>query len=196
MNWAPRINPKKIRRLYESEAHGQLDEDILEDVMAALYLRCESIIDVFEARIEGIIKCPKCARKFSRNKKQDNEKMKCPNCGWIGSWKNYFRSFQHKQLSGAEPVVKAMRVYIQGYKAARTNRDKILLVDRLIHAHHFSQKRYPTRPVAVNLINGTMNEAIELLNSLAYGNDSEPRVIDERNAWKKRIEDSSKRFGV
>lgn len=195
MKWASRVSANKIRRLYESEARGHLDEALLEDVMAALYLRCESIIDVFEARFDGIIKCPNCASKFRRNKKQNNEELICPDCGWKGNWDEYFRSFQHKQLSGAEPVVKAMREYIQKYKAARTNRDKILLVDRLIHAHHISQKLYPTRPVAVNLINGTLTEAIALLDGLAYGRDPKPEMIDERKAWKKRMDDSSQRFG-
>ena len=86
MNWAPRVSPNKIRRLYESEARGHLDETLLEDVMAALYLRCESIIDVFEARFDGIIKCPKCTNKFHREKKQNNDKMICPNCGWKCKW--------------------------------------------------------------------------------------------------------------
>ncbi len=47
--WAPRLEPQLIRRLYLSDANGMLDEELLEEVSFGLYCRCLSIRDVTAA---------------------------------------------------------------------------------------------------------------------------------------------------
>ena len=59
IQWAPRVPKHKIRRLYEADAKGMLDEDLLNDVGITLLLRCESILAVAEAQ-RGRVKCPRC----------------------------------------------------------------------------------------------------------------------------------------
>ncbi len=59
IRWSPKVRPDKIRRLYESEAVGRLDEALLDDVLIGLYLRCTSIARVTEA-VDGRVTCPQC----------------------------------------------------------------------------------------------------------------------------------------
>src|SRR5205823_4480926 len=46
VRWTPRLRPEKLCRLYETDARGILDEDLVDEVAYALYSRCESIIKV------------------------------------------------------------------------------------------------------------------------------------------------------
>ena len=52
--WAPRARPELIRRLYESDAAGLLDGELVDEVGYALLLRCKTIQCVTERR------CPEC----------------------------------------------------------------------------------------------------------------------------------------
>ncbi|MGI6704943.1 MAG: hypothetical protein ACOX6S_01330 [Clostridia bacterium] len=38
--WAPKVNPNKIRRLYQQDAKGILDDELLDDVGYSLYGSC------------------------------------------------------------------------------------------------------------------------------------------------------------
>ena len=49
IEWARRVPKSKIRRLYESDASGLLDEDLLEEVGSLLLQRCKSILNVADA---------------------------------------------------------------------------------------------------------------------------------------------------
>ncbi len=59
MRRAPRVNPSLIRRLYEVDAKGIVDEDLIDKVGYALYARCQSILEATEAHA-GRVKCPEC----------------------------------------------------------------------------------------------------------------------------------------
>ncbi len=43
--WAQRVKPELIRKLYENDAHGWPDEELLDEVGFSLYSRCKSFID-------------------------------------------------------------------------------------------------------------------------------------------------------
>jgi hypothetical protein len=62
VRWAHRVPKDAIRRIYESEAAGVLDEALLDDVGTRFAMRCESILAVAEAK-RGIVRCPRCDRK-------------------------------------------------------------------------------------------------------------------------------------
>ena len=96
--WAPRVRQADVRRLYEDDARGIHDGDLIDEVGYGLLARCESFITANLARA-GELPCPACSRPVSRE-----EGLKCE-CGWELPWKEYFRTVQHKQLSGAEPVL-------------------------------------------------------------------------------------------
>jgi len=43
-----RVPRHKIRRLYESDARGMLDEELLDDVGYGIYARCQDIIETYQ----------------------------------------------------------------------------------------------------------------------------------------------------
>jgi hypothetical protein len=194
--WARRLPKAKLRRLYESDAVGALDEGLLEDVGLTLLLRCESILQVDEA-VHGKVRCPRCQsrdqrsiieRSFRRGDPRD-EVLTCAACGWSATWGQYQKSFQGKQLNsgGAGP---SFRSYIERYRGARTPQEKMVAVDCLIHEWHYSlQARpgLPTRPVVPNLIEGKCGELIEFLDTLTLGGGASTERRETRNAWDRTL---------
>jgi predicted RNA-binding Zn-ribbon protein involved in translation (DUF1610 family) len=206
VRWSPRVDPEKIRRLYECEARGLLDEDLLEDVFITIYLRCQSILTCTEAA-EGRVKCPQCGFVIQRQNGRRNDRrskaelLQCGDCSWQSTWGTFFKSYQGKQLfaGGAAP---AIAVFLRGFDTARTPRDKLLLIDALIHAYHGEAQQNPIRPVAINLIATDYKTVFALLEGLAYGDDApemhatkaawdeNARISDER-IWRGRLRNSS-----
>ncbi len=66
MNWAPRVKPIKIRRLYRYARLGIYDDVLLHDVGWGLYARCADIATVADVYLEGRVPCPKCGTKITR----------------------------------------------------------------------------------------------------------------------------------
>ena len=65
----------------------------------------------------------------------------------------------------------------------------MILIDSLIHAcHGFIAKgtSYYSRPLAVNFIEGTMNQVVAFLENLPYGPDSLPEMNEQLVEWRKR----------
>jgi hypothetical protein len=192
VRWAPRIPKRKLRRLYESDAKGLLDEGLLNDVGISLLLRCESILTVARAR-RGEVKCPQCAEADNEtwiersrgNGDPRDQALACPRCGWRITWGEYARSFKRAQLN-AGGAVEAFESYARDYPAARTPQMRFVAVDRLIHAFHYSLRSrpgLPTRPAGVNLIEGKLGDVIQFLDELTYGESSAPESVQTRAAW-------------
>lgn len=180
--WAPRVAPWKIRRLYETDAKGIYDDELIKEVGYALLARCESFLAANEA-VRGRAPCPVCGETIPHT--GDKEVfLFCQRCGWELSWDDYFATIQHKQLVGAEPVFEQFERFIQRFPAASSPREGMLLIDELIHGFHWDLKRAnPTRPVAVNLIQGRLGEVIGFLDALGYGEGSTPSVATMRDKW-------------
>ena len=60
--WSPRLRKDKLRRLYEQDAVGICDGDLLEEVGWCLYMRCRDILAIQSAQYEHQVRCPRCAR--------------------------------------------------------------------------------------------------------------------------------------
>jgi len=189
IRWHPRVLRDKIRRLYLSEARGLLDEELLDEVGITLYLRCISILQVEDAR-QGRVHCPLCYRDgretlIVRESGEQSEMLRCPVCGWMLTFGEYASAYKRKQLNlgGAGD---AFRSYVAAYPDARTPRAKMLLVDGLIHAFHYSlraQPDLPTRAACVNLIKGRLRDVERLLDDLAYGEGTRPEIVATRQRW-------------
>ena len=180
--WAPRVPKRKIRQLYETDAQGIYDRDLIDEVGYGLLARCESFITANRAR-EGELPCPECGRSVPRE-----ETLQCP-CGWTLPWADYFKTIQHKQLSGAEPVLEQFQDFVDAFPSARTPQEKMLLIDRLLHGFHWYYKTGgPTRPVAVNLIQGRLSDVVAFLDRLSYGDKSTPGMRETYAQWDKNIE--------
>lgn len=185
--WAPRVTQQEIRRLYETDAKGIYDDDLIAEVGYGLLSRCQSFLDANEA-VEGRVRCPSCAAIVLRA----SEILHCV-CGWELSWAEYFKTIQHMQLSGAEPVREMFRSFVEQFPSARTPQERVLLIDRLIHGFHWYYKNStncPTRPVAVNLIEGRMGEVLAFLDELTNGERSTPGKEETLAEWRKNVEAS------
>ena len=193
--WAPRVIKSLIRRLYESDAKGLLDEELVDDVGTRLYLRCESILTASEAAV-GRVKCPRCAREgratiIRRHGGGDpDEAIKCEVCSWVVTWREYKRTYQHKQLTrgGAGEYFEA---FLERYPKARTSARKMIEIDQLIHQFHWNVMHkggpeVPTRAACVNFIEGRLTEVVVFLNGLSAGIGPDRRKTHE--AWRGTLE--------
>ena len=184
-SWAPRVTQREIRRLYECDATGIYDEFLINEVGYGLLARCEAFIDAMEA-IRGKARCPCCSSIVVHDGRKE-EVLHCA-CGWALTWGEYFRTIQHKQLSGAEPVLSQFRAFVKAFPAAANARERMLLIDRLIHGFHWYYQTGPTRPVAINLIEGRLGEVVAFLEELSYSAKSTPGLAKSYAEWDQSIE--------
>ena len=192
IRWPKRVTKERLRQLYLSEADGLLDEELLDEVGITLYLRCQAILDIERAQSEGLVRCPRCQqagreswlRREHASRETPQPLLTCGLCGWTLSWSEYAASYRRRQLNlgGAGAYFGA---YVDAYPRLQTARDKMLAVDRLIHAFHYSLRAdptLPTRPAAVNLIEGRLTDIVPFLDELTYGIGS-PRLLETRREW-------------
>ena len=66
MNWAPRVKPIQIRRLYRYARIGIYDDILIHDVGWELFARCSDIATVADVYREGHVPCPLCHTKITR----------------------------------------------------------------------------------------------------------------------------------
>lgn len=190
--WAPRVPQALIRRLYETDARGIYDDDLIDEVAWAFYMRCDSFIRAVEAT-QGRVRCPACGETVYHHSNPD-EVLTCA-CGWELLWRDYFRTIQHKQLSGAEPVLALFREYMRRLPDADGPRQKMLLIDRLIHEFHRDLKDDPTRTTGINLIEGRYHEVVDFLDNLTYGEGSTPGTLDTHARWRAAIQRTAEQWG-
>ena len=62
-DWAPRLTKSMISRLYELDAKGLRDDELIEDAGIRLYMRCQSILTATKAS-RGTVTCPLCEGEF------------------------------------------------------------------------------------------------------------------------------------
>jgi hypothetical protein len=201
IRWPPRVSKAKLRRLYEADAQGIVDQELIDDVGITLLLRCQAILDVAEAKA-GCVKCPRCARAASLSPEPGSatptiiqrehtpgeardELLACPVCDWQITWGEYAKTFKRRQLhiGGAGPF---FGEYVERYPSARTPRLKMLAIDRLIHQFHYSlrgEPDLPTRSVGPNLIQGKLGDVLLFLDELTYGPGSTEGLAEMRREW-------------
>jgi len=188
--WAPRVTQAKIRRLYELDALGIHDEELLDEVGYALRARCQSFIAACQAT-GGQAACPVCGELITHHRVKE-EVLRCPACSWELTWGAYFATIQHHQLSGAEPVLALFGEFVTSFPAAATPAEKMLAIDTVVHGFHWYYKFGPTRPVAVNLIEGRLGEVIAFLDRLSLRPQSTPGVQEKRAEWEEKSQNTRK----
>ena len=195
IQWAPKVSQAKIRNLYEADAKGIIDEKLIDEVAYALYMRCQSILEVTEAS-RGRVRCPVCGSLILRQVKgkgNKNELLECSRCSWQIRWEDYHKSYNKKQLHGGSAVHLFQR-FVEHLPQTRTPQEKMMLIDTLLHEFHtFCKGTYLkyTRPVAANLIQGTATEVIRFLDNLTYGVKSPAQRKKVRDAWRKKLMNST-----
>lgn len=184
VSWAPRVSREKILELYIKVASGNNDEDLINEIAQALYNRCSDIVRVCERRFI----CPRCRKEFPHPHPPGKD-LVCGDCGWQMSWQSFFRTYQGKQLSVNADLTDITRKYLSELPECKTPSEKMILIDALIHACHKSIKdgeTYYTRPLAVNFIEGRMNQVINFLENLPNSPDNLPEMTEQFMEWRRQ----------
>ena len=181
--WAPRLKPYLLRRLYEKDAQGIVDEDLINEVGWALHARCQSFLQAGES-MQGRTRCPVCATLIQHSLRSMTP-LRCPECGWECVWRDYAATITNQQLSGGPEVVALFQEYAGSFPKAKEPAEKMLLIDQLIHGfHHYLTSKRTRRPVGVNLIDGSLIHVIEFLDQLTYGPGSTPGLQETYASWR------------
>jgi len=193
-----------IRRLYEGEAKGLLDEALLDDVGTRFAMRCEAVVTVAEAK-RGRVACPRCraagaATVIVRESGKDDELLRCPACGWAATWGAYYRRCRRRQLNEGGAGY-AFRGFLSRWPAAKTPAGKMLAVDQLIHEFHVYLMRNRRtgesgdrhcRSVAVHLIEGNLKEVLAFLEELAGHTPRMWELAESVTSWRANVQEGER----
>lgn len=187
VQWAPRVQPAKIRRLYETDARGIHDDELIDAVGYALYSRCRSILHVSDAMI-GRVHCPQCDTIIAPPSMEADASLQCEQCGWATTWGAYYATYRTQEL-GAGGAADIFADFVARWERARGPREKMLLIDRLIHSWHWETRRQRPkfglgRPTGVNLIEGNRKQVLAFLDELTYGPASTPGTREQKSLWR------------
>ena len=184
----PRVPQKVIARLYDLDAKGIYDEDLLDEVGCHLLARIESIM-VVTRTYHGQVKCPLCPKVVEANLLSEGP-IAC-DCGWVSTGFAIREFYKGRRLTagGMEPYYKE---FLSSFPHARGYRAKMILVDQLIHRFHdFMAQREDvmtrSRAGAANLIEGKAWEVNDFLNGLTYGDNSTAGLAAVRQVWRDRL---------
>ena len=101
--WSPRVSRHKVARLYEKDAQGIRDEELVDDVGYGLLLRVESCLTATLAMGGKQVQCPNCNSIRGRNtqSRPEQENLHCENCSWTLPWAEYHKSYRGKRMGCA-----------------------------------------------------------------------------------------------
>ncbi|MGI8549884.1 MAG: hypothetical protein ACR2PL_03645 [Dehalococcoidia bacterium] len=162
--YAPNVPIVWIVRLYQSDALGIRDEEQVDKVGWRLHARCSDVLLVSDS----MVKCPVCQTEFvvSWIGQPEDRLSTCPTCGWSISAGAYHAGFEHQDLLGGN-AREAFADFAEGFPAARGYVEKMLLIDRVVHALHRSGN-----VAARNLLEGHARQVLATLDALAGRGDS------------------------
>lgn len=167
-HWAAALPPAKLRNLYRSSAKGMLDQDLLDDVGIMFYLRCLQGVDEFALIRSNNLKCHQCSAILSKE-----EGLMLCSCGFQYTFQEYVRSFNNHRMPGGS-ALHIFREYAEKWPSTKTDHEKMLLIDWMVHQCHISMSSgLPLRSVVKNLIDAPQKIAEKLILDLAYGDITE-----------------------
>jgi len=105
-------------------------------------------------------------------------------------WKTFYNTFKGKQLLVNVDLTGVTRKFVSELPKCKTPQAKMILIDAIIHAcHAFVQKgvTYYGRPLAVNFIEGNMNQVVAFLENLPNGPDTLPEMNEQLLDWRKKV---------
>lgn len=169
--WAKRVSRKAIQRLYESDARGLLDEDLLDEVHLAIHARVCDMFEVRDAQKLGRVKCRACGapvpQPYRMGSPNKNNLLRCEACGWQVTCGEYYQSYTGRSLLPGS-ATDLFEGYLERFPGAQIPAQKMLLIDWLIHQFHVMQG-IARMPVGENVIEGTAEQVRELIETLANG---------------------------
>jgi ribosomal protein S27AE len=162
IRWSPKLRLAKLERLYRSSAACMLDVDLLDDVGWTLYNRIADVERVTNSRVL----CPTCGTEFAVAwlGEPRETRSSCPGCGWTVSAGEYHASWEHRDLHGRSPKFDD---FLREFPRTRSTGDKLILVDRVVHALHVVVKGQAPHSAARNFLEGDRRRIAEVLDELA-----------------------------
>lgn len=163
--WAKKASRSDLLRLYQSDAKGLLDEELLDEVGFTFYVRCKQSKEVMELLDKGRILCHHCSAIVQAQSYTDP--MKCE-CGYIYTYREYRRSCRAASMPAgrATPI---FNDFMKKWPTCKTASQKMMVIDWLIHECHVTlMSGLKGRSVCANLIDGTLKQISDLINKLAY----------------------------
>jgi hypothetical protein len=166
--WCKKVSRSDLFRLYQGEAKGMLDEELLEDVGLTFYVRCKEAKEARECMDKGEIICHHCKAVL---KATGYDSLTHCDCGYCYTYREYRRSCNAVNMPGgrATPIFEE---YMQKWLKCRSSKEKMMLIDWLVHECHVTlMSGSQGRSVCVNLIEGTLKQISDLILKLAYENN-------------------------
>jgi hypothetical protein len=111
-----------------------------------------------------------------------DEQLVCRGCNWSLRWSIYHQTYRGKQLFGAN-AIDIFLSFHHAFPNAPAPKAKMVLIDQLIHAFHVSLNDIG-RPVAANLIAGTLVEVIDFLDALTNEGTPASEMSSARTQWR------------
>jgi len=175
--WGKMVNRGDLLKLYQDEAKGLLDEELLDEVGYTLYARCVQAKQARELMEKSRILCLHCGAVLDADCikvagytpfSKDNLPIHC-DCGYSYTYREYRRSCNAANMPGgrAAPIFER---FAQKWPGCRDGAQKMMLIDWLIHECHVTlMSGEKGRSVCVNLIEGSKKQISDLIMQLAYG---------------------------
>jgi len=185
-SWAKKVSPVKIKRLYERDAEGIRDEELVDDVGASLYARVDSMLMVTSSNLGKAI-CIECRTEIPHGYNRDFL-LECPKCGWSMPFGEFNDSYKKQTLHGYGALAE-LKDFYDKYPSAKTYAEKMRAIDGLIHTFHGNLSERPSRPVASNVIEGGNAAVANLIFNLAYGEGS-AASREEKAIWLEKFDRS------
>lgn len=150
------LRTDRLVRLYDSDAAGMLDAELVDDVGWRLWDRLSDV-----ARVgRGDVRCPSCGTEL-----HVGDGVTCT-CGWTVTGEEFFESKRKRDLHGSCP---AYADYVERFPKATTPKERMMLIDGVVHALHETAKGEPSNFAARNFIEGSRPTIVTLLERLATG---------------------------
>jgi len=177
--WAKKVPPDKIKRLYEQDANGIYDDELVDDVGISLYARVDSMLMVTSSNLGKAI-CIICRTEIPHNY-QRTFILECSKCGWTMPFGEFNDSYKKQTLHGYG-ALNELKEFYEKYPSAKTYAEKMKLIDFLIHTFHNNLAERLSRPTATNVIEGNNAAVANLIFNLAYGEGSTV-AAEELEKW-------------
>ena len=177
--WAKKVPSEKIKKLYEQDAKGIYDDELVDDVGISLYARVDSMLMVTSSNLGKAI-CIECRTEIPHNH-QRSFLLECPKCGWAMPFGEFNDSYKKQTLHGYG-ALNELKEFYEKYLLAKTYAEKMRMIDWLIHTFHGNLQERPSRPTATNVIEGSNADVAKLIFDLAYGENSTVSM-EEFEVW-------------
>ena len=164
-NWSKKVSRNALLQLYQSEAKGMINNELLDEIGYTLFIRCEQARNARDLIDKNMILCLNCGLSIKCINKND---ITICSCGYSYTYREYRRSCNSNNMPGgrAEPI---FNEFMKRWPKCKDSKSKMLLIDWLIHKCHVTLMSGELgRSVCVNLIEGTKTQISELINKLAH----------------------------